>query len=125
LAGALDVVGECTPTAPVSVLQVHGDADGTILFDGGAIDGEPYTSAMKTVSWWRRTDGCTGKGRSGARLDADAQLPGDDLQMTTWTGCSNGSEVALWTIAGGSHSPTLTPAFTAALFEWFEAHRRS
>ncbi|HEY3339740.1 MAG TPA: alpha/beta fold hydrolase, partial [Propionicimonas sp.] len=46
LAGALDVVGECTPTAPVSVLQVHGDADGTILFDGGAIDGEPYTSAM-------------------------------------------------------------------------------
>lgn len=125
LAGALDTDFECKPAKPVSVLQVHGKADATVRYDGGEIAGRPYTSAARTVAWWRRANGCRAEGRSGARLDADAKVVGDDLSPTTWTDCRDDTEVALWSIADGSHAPGLTPAFTAALFDWFELHQRS
>ncbi|MGV8850591.1 MAG: alpha/beta hydrolase family esterase [Propionibacteriaceae bacterium] len=125
LAGAMDADAECTPAEPVSVLQIHGKADDTILYDGGAIDGKRYTSAAETLALWRRADGCPIDSRLGARLDADANVAGDDLASTLWGNCRGGTEVALWTIADGSHIPALTPAFTAALLDWFEAHQRA
>ncbi len=125
LAGAMDTDAECDPTEPVSVLQVHGDADETILYNGGEINARPYTSAATTVARWRSADGCSSHVRPGERLDADANVPGADLRPTTWTDCRGGTEVALWTIAGGGHIPALTPAFTAALVDWFEAHHRA
>ena len=70
-------------------------------------------------------DGCPGDSRPGAPLDADTNVAGDDLSPTLWAHCRAGTEVALWTIAHASHIPALTPAFTAALFDWFEAHQRA
>ena len=125
LAGALDTEPHCTPSVPVSVLQVHGTADDTISYAGGEIAGRPYTSAAKTVALWREVDHCSGDARPGDRLDADAAVAGEDLRQTTWTGCRTGAEVSLWTITGGTHVPTLTPAFTVALFDWLEAHQRT
>jgi polyhydroxybutyrate depolymerase len=125
LAGAVDTDAACTPARAVSVLQIHGTADDTIHFDGGDIEGRTYTSSAGTVGLWRRADGCRGEARRGERLDADANVAGDDLRPTTWGTCRDDTQVALWTITGGSHSPALTPAFTAALFDWFEAHRRA
>ena len=125
LAGALDADADCTPARPVSVLQVHGRADQTILYDGGEIGGKPYTSATRTVALWRRADGCRADPRPGARLDADANVAGEDLSQTTWTACRGNTEVALWSIEDGSHGPALTSAFTAALLDWFDAHRRT
>ena len=125
LAGALDSDADCTPAQPVSVVQIHGTADETIRYDGGEIEGRPYTSAAKTVALWRRVDGCRSEGRSGERFDADNDVAGDDLRPTTWTTCRANTEVTLWSITDASHSPALTPAFTAALFDWFEAHQRT
>jgi len=125
LAGAMDTDAACHPAQPVSVLQVHGTADDSILFNGGEINAQPYTSASATVARWRTADRCRGDVRTGPRLDADANVVGKDLTATTWTTCQDGTEVALWTIAGGSHIPTLTPAFTAALVDWLEAHHRA
>lgn len=125
LAGALATDPDCTPSVPVSVLQVHGTADDTISYEGGEIAGRSYTSAAKTVALWRDGDHCSGDARSGDRLDADAEVAGEDLLQTTWTGCRAGTEVSLWTITGGTHVPTLTPAFSAALFDWLEAHQRT
>jgi polyhydroxybutyrate depolymerase len=118
LAGALDADGACAPERPVSVLQVHGTADESIGYDGGD------TSAAGTVAAWRGLDGCGSSARRDGRIDADASLAGDDLTETTWTGCRDRTEVALWTIDGGSHVPALTPAFASALLDWLEAHRR-
>ncbi len=125
LAGALATDPYCRPSVPVSVLQVHGTADDTISYKGGEIAGRSYTSAAETVAWWREADHCSGDAHSGDRLDADAQVAGEDLRQTTWTGCRTQTEVSLWTITGGTHVPTLTPAFTAALFDWLDAHQRT
>jgi polyhydroxybutyrate depolymerase len=124
IAGALDVDATCEPAKPVSVLQVHGDADETIAYDGGEISGRSYTSADQTVARWRQIDGCRTESHPATRLDADADVKGDDLKPTSWTDCGAGTRVALWTIAGGRHNPTLTPAFTTALYDWFEAGGR-
>ena len=125
LAGALDSDADCTPARPVSVVQIHGTADETIRYGGGEIEGRQYTSAAGTVGLWRRADGCRSEARRGERLDADADVAGNDLLPTTWTSCQANTEVALWSITDASHSPALRPAFTAALFDWFEAHQRT
>jgi polyhydroxybutyrate depolymerase len=124
VAGALDTDAACEPAEPVSMVQVHGTADETILYGGGQINGASYTSAAATVARWRTIDGCPAASTPGARLDADADVEGDDLAPNTWTGCRGGTAVALWTISDGRHVPTLTAAFTAALLDWFEAAGR-
>ncbi|HSN43462.1 MAG TPA: alpha/beta fold hydrolase [Propionibacteriaceae bacterium] len=124
LAGAMDGGVDCEPSQPVSVLQVHGDADLLIRYAGGEINGRTYTSAAGTVSLWRDAGGC-GLASTSDAMDADALIPGDDLTATTWSDCRDDSSVALWTIAGGSHVPDLTPTFAGALADWFEAHGRT
>ena len=125
LAGAMDVGTDCDPARPVSVLQVQGTADDTILAGGGQIDGDEYTSATETVELWRERDSCpAGKPSEGPELDADTNVSGDDLTTKTWSGCADGTEVALWSISDGSHVPALTADFTAALLDWFEANAR-
>lgn len=119
LAGAMDTRAECEPSRPVSVVQVHGDDDPTVRFDGGAINGAPHTSAKQTVALWRRLDDCAARSSSGEPIDADALVDGDDLAATTWP-CAEGTTVALWRIEGGSHVPALTATFSAALYDWLD-----
>ena len=50
LAGATFAdTADCTPSEPVSVLQVHGTSDETIKYDGGSIASVDYPSAPQTV----------------------------------------------------------------------------
>lgn len=126
VSGAMDIEPDCEPSRAVSVLQVHGDADETVLFDGGFIEGVPYTSAEATVSFWQDANSCpVDAGQAGAILDADTLVAGEDLTPTTWAGCRDGTQVGLWTITGGSHVPDLTSDFTEAVVDWFEANARS
>jgi polyhydroxybutyrate depolymerase len=51
LAGAMfSDVSKCAPSQPVSVLQIHGTADDTVLFDGDQIAGQGYPGAKTTIS---------------------------------------------------------------------------
>lgn len=119
LAGAMDAGAECEPSRPVSVVQVHGDDDPTVRFDGGTINGAPHTSAKETVALWRRLDDCGARSNSGDRIDADALVDGDDLAATAWR-CAEDTTVALWRIEGGGHVPALTAAFSEELYDWLD-----
>ncbi len=125
VAGAMDLVPGCAPSRPISVLQVHGSADQTILPAGGRINGVGYTSVEATLELWRNRDGCpatpTAVEEGG---DADSSVAGDDLVQTSWSDCAEGAEVALWTITGGGHVPALTPEFTGDLLDWLDANAR-
>ena len=46
----LDPLFSRAPSEAVHVLQIHGTQDGTILFNGGAINGVPYPSAFETAA---------------------------------------------------------------------------
>jgi polyhydroxybutyrate depolymerase len=115
----------CTPTRPVSVLQVQGDADETVAYDGGTIapDGT-YPGAQATAEAWRSLDACSPEAGDGTPLDLEMTLDGAETSVRTWTGCREGTEVGLWTIAGAKHVPTWSADGPAAIVGWLLAQHR-
>jgi polyhydroxybutyrate depolymerase len=117
----------CGPGAPVAVLQVHGDGDGSIPYAGGDLalgDLGPFPSAPASVGTWAALNGCaTGLEDTGERVDVEASLPGAETRIER-ARCAAGA-AELWTIEGGRHIPTLQrPGWGNAVFDWLEAHRR-
>lgn len=128
LAGTIDEVpAPCSLAAPVSVLQVHGDDDATVLYDGGtAILGKsgPYASAPATVAWWAAQNGCQATASAQDAVDLESTLAGAETAVTSFDGCPAGVDVSLWTIRGGSHIPTVANRFPALVWKWLDAHHR-
>jgi polyhydroxybutyrate depolymerase len=120
LAGAVwQDASRCTAASVVNVLQVHGDADQTILYTGSAV----YPSASQTVATWAQKNGCTGTlEAAGADKDLDTWIPGAETRSETYEGCPPGGAVGLWTIEGGAHVPAFGPAWEDALWAYFKAH---
>ncbi|HEX3346347.1 MAG TPA: PHB depolymerase family esterase [Polyangiaceae bacterium] len=116
----------CTPTQPVTVLEVHGTADAVIPPGGGdVVDGYPdrvFPSVGQTVSTWATLEGCTGPmvpGEDPGPIDAEAT----GTVVTTCHG--RASDVGLWMIQGGMHSPELTAAWPEALYAFLSAHPKT
>jgi polyhydroxybutyrate depolymerase len=121
LAGATYVdPGQCRPTRPVHVLQIHGTVDEAIGYDGGCIFSVGcYPGALQTVGIWAGYDGC--------QPLLDATLPPIDLEATLIgaettidrypVGCLAGGSVTLWSIVGGRHSPAFHPTLSRFVLE--------
>lgn len=58
-AGAL-MTDACTPTAPVTVLHLHGALDATVPLAGGATSGIAFPSAERSAGDYARAAGCDG-----------------------------------------------------------------
>lgn len=114
----------CHAAEPVSVLQIHGDADGTVFFDGLMMNGLGYPSAEETVRRWAARAGCDeGAAEQGPPIDVDVALPGDETTVTTYrSGCAPGVEAELWRIQGGGHIPTLAMDFADRILDWAFSH---
>ncbi|MFT5355305.1 MAG: polyhydroxybutyrate depolymerase [Polyangiales bacterium] len=124
LAGAeFDDATRCEPSQPVSVLQIHGTADGTIRYDGGNNAGNAYPSAEETVSRFGERNGCSDSEAAGS-IDFDSGLPGDETDVTRYTGCTEGVGAELWTIQGGAHLPALQPGASGQVLTWLEQFSR-
>lgn len=117
----------CAPSQPVSVLQLHGDADSTVLYQGGDFSIGSYPGAAVTVATWADYNGCTGALTDDpARLDIDRSITGDDTRTAHHAGCPAGIDAELWTIEGGGHIPNLAPtAFPGIVWSWLSAHPRA
>lgn len=125
LAGAtFEDVASCAPASAVSVLQIHGTADDTILYDGGANGAFAYPSAETTVATWAGYDGCDAMPDTSAPpRDLEGLIAGDETTSTVYaTGCDPGGHAELWTIAGGSHIPSLAADFSEQIVDFLEAH---
>jgi polyhydroxybutyrate depolymerase len=112
----------CQPTSPVAVLEVHGDADNTVRYDGGAVTlGAPaYPSASDTVATWAAKNGCGSALTPGRTLDLITSQTGEETQTAAYAGCR--AAVELWTIRGGVHVPRLTATWPEAIYEFLSAH---
>lgn len=114
----------CATVRPVSVLLIHGDADPTISYVGG-VDAATYPSAHATAATWAQKNGCTGTLTStGRTLDLETNLAGKETRIDSTTGCPDGGAVDLWTIHGGGHVPSLSPAFNTTIWDWLADHPR-
>lgn len=114
----------CQPSAPIAVLQVHGDADDTVNYEGGNTGpaGAEYPSAHDTVATWARFNGCQSQLEpTGMVLDLDAGVAGAETRVERYRGCRGGA-VELWTIQGGGHVPVLQPSFAETIYAFLMAH---
>jgi polyhydroxybutyrate depolymerase len=114
---------KCNPSEPVSVLDVHGDADDTILYDGGSTSSGAYPSEQQTLATWAGKDHCTGAlAATGETLDIDTKLAGAETVVEKYAGCPAGIDVARWTIQGGGHLPSLASSWGPLVFGFLSDH---
>lgn len=103
----------CEPGRDVSVIQIHGDADAVVPYEGGAVLGvetrPKVPSARATVDAWAKRNGCKGKLALLERADLASDLPGEETRIEAFSGCR--AKVELWTIEGGSHLAGARPRF--------------
>ena len=99
-------LGHCRPVLPVSLLAIQGTSDNEVPFDDDVPDSldVPNLSwaenATPSVKYWSSIEGCTAE--RAAPLSAH-------VQRIDFIGC-RGSQVELYTIAGGTHGwPDATP----------------
>lgn len=112
---------ECDPAEPVGVLQVHGDADPVIRYEGGTFPG-PYPGAVETVTTWAGYGGCGTSPTAGDPVDLVDAIAGAESRVTTFGGCPEGISVELWTIPGAGHQPTPSGGFPSAIVDWLLDH---
>lgn len=121
LAGAMDSdVATCAPSSAVNVLHIHGTSDPTILYDGGSLFGNLYTSAATSVKTWAQIDKCLTSPQVGAAFDLIGSLDGPETTPTIYS-CPE-TTVELWSINGGAHSPDVDESSALKIVDWFLAH---
>ncbi|MEX2207646.1 MAG: PHB depolymerase family esterase [Myxococcota bacterium] len=118
-----DNPASCSPSEPVNVLQIHGTADGTILYGGGSIN-LPYPGAVESVETWNAYNGCSNSADTSApNLDLISNLAGAETSVARYTdGCQLGGSGELWTIQDGVHVPALTANYARSVVEYMYAH---
>ena len=117
---------DCAAKDPVSVLQVHGTSDATILYNGGAILGKQYPSATASATQWATFNGCSNNSVPRAdKLDLVNNIAGSETSISSWNSCRNGTEVELWTLDQGSHTPALSTTFAGRVYDFLASHPKS
>jgi polyhydroxybutyrate depolymerase len=90
------VTESCSPSRPISVLEIHGLEDTVIPYAGGTVGGlTDFPSTMTTMRRWSTLDGCS---------PAPALKRAGITSTYTWTGCRDGSSVVLEAVAGAGHT---------------------
>jgi polyhydroxybutyrate depolymerase len=97
VAGAM-VLDACQPEKAVSVIEIHGTADGLVPYEGGRTAGgatQPSPPTRAVVQRWAELNACA---------MPPASVAEGVLSTDTWSGCAQASSVRLITIDGGGHT---------------------
>jgi polyhydroxybutyrate depolymerase len=104
-AGPLDS-GDCKEPKSLRVLEIHGDADPMVSYDGGHLSKDPrlpeHASAQKTATDWAARLGCRSDPVQLAPIDLEKRFAGAETRVTRYEGCTHGA-LELWTVTGGDH----------------------
>lgn len=104
----VDLMRDCAPARPVSVLVTNGTEDPLIPFEGGHVVSPQrsrglVTSADDSLAFWARHNGCGAQAEVTLLPD---RAPGDRtrVERAAWPNCSAGVSVTLNKIVGGGHT---------------------
>jgi polyhydroxybutyrate depolymerase len=121
---------KCAPSMPIAMRVVHGTADVTVPYDGGAVAAGvgpliPGPSAAVIAQFFATKNGCAATpDDTAAPIDLEATLAGSETRVSRYTGCPAGGDVELWSIQGGGHIPNLSPQFRSIVWDYLSAHTR-
>ena len=114
LAGVMDPDPALCKAMPNNILHIHGEKDGTILYEGGALFGNSYTSAEETVKQWSEINECSAGPEAAQELLTS--IPGEDVMARSYK-CGSGS-LNFWQISEGVHTPALDITFANKVLDW-------
>ncbi len=96
-----DHIADCAPNPAPVLMQVHGDNDHVLPYDGWIFRNGREVSVPEVMDHWRRLHGCSGQG--GERLPDIDPDDGSTVLRLDWTGCAQDPNVRLFKIKGGGH----------------------
>jgi polyhydroxybutyrate depolymerase len=115
----------CKPRVPVSILEVHGDADDIVPYAGGQVSDRVLPASAKIhppvfpavrdgIAMWAHLDGCADPART------------DDAREETlvYAPCAAGTEVQLWTRHAQPHVLSWSRADSERMWGFLAAHAR-
>jgi polyhydroxybutyrate depolymerase len=104
------LTAHCAPSKPVSVVLINGTADPLVPYQGGELGGSEFfgrggrvLSTAATIAKWVDWDGCSATAPT-ERLPQLDTADGTAIERVRHSPCRNGSEVTLYTVAGGGHA---------------------
>jgi polyhydroxybutyrate depolymerase len=117
----------CAASAPIAYLQVQGDADMTVPYDGGPPEGiavlPPAPGAVQTTKDWAAKNLCNPTGdTSQPQITLMAASTAPDTAKVVYDGCEANGDTELWTIHNGPHSPDFNASWAPAVFDFLLAH---
>jgi polyhydroxybutyrate depolymerase len=93
IAGGYSTLPPCQPAQPLSVLEIHGSADGVAPYDGAR--GTRAGAVLPWLAAWRARDGC------GRAVVVGEIAP--RVERYRWSDCAQGTSVERVEILGGGH----------------------
>lgn len=116
----------CKPSAAIAMLHVHGDADATVLYDGGPPYNiaalAPAPGAVELTAMWAAKNRCGATPSAAEPIDVVEDLAGAETHKSVYSGCEANGATELWTIEGGVHSPDFNASWSAAILDFLMAH---
>jgi polyhydroxybutyrate depolymerase len=118
----------CAAVSSIAVVEVHGDADPVVRYQGGRVLGnrqvDPHPSAPQTIADWADRLGCSpGAKPKITTLDLDPRLPGAETTVESYGGCPHGT-AELWTVHGGGHR-VITPEMLSQIGTFLTNHPKT
>ena len=124
--GAYAHADDCRVPSAVSVLQIHGNRDLVIRYEGGPLKApsgwtESVPGAEASVLRWAERAGCDLNAvEELTPIDTDLFVEGAETSIQRWReGCTGDTVHELWTIKGGGHVPLVWGTeFTGRILLW-------
>jgi polyhydroxybutyrate depolymerase len=121
IAGAMDTNPQCTPSKPISLLNIHGTKDATIKVNGGTMNNHPYTSAATTIKTIAAVNKCTNP--TTTTKDFEPTIKGSETTIFNYA-CNTHTHLQFWEISNGSHSPKLPKDFAEQVISFLLQQRK-
>jgi polyhydroxybutyrate depolymerase len=116
-------------TQHVSVVQIHGDADGTVTYAGdptGVINTDvpvgAWPGAVLTANNWGAYNGGGSLAAAYDSIDFDAGIAGSETARQACTGTPADGAVEHWKVAGQGHVPNWQTRSGQRVWAWLMSH---
>ncbi len=115
-----DVSG-CDASASVSVLHLHGTADGSNGYEGS----ESELGVQELGALWAERAGCSPSPTDQPRMDLTDSVEADETRVQTFDdGCTGVERVTVWSMEDGGHNARLNDLGSSETIGWLLDQRR-
>ncbi len=119
-------IDTCVQSEYMSILQIHGTLDPTILYNGGHLFGVEYPGAEQTMSNWAKHVGCKPNPVSDDEfLNLDINIWGSETEVVRFNEtCKSDNEFLLWKVHAADHTFWFWYETFELMFQWLDDHQK-